>query len=337
MSSIMQARIQKFKKNRLGFVCFIVFIVLFILSISAEFIANDKPLLVKYDQHYYMPVLKAYPETHFGGVFETEADYRDPVVQQLIDEKGWAVWPILRYSYQTPNLNLAVPVPSPPTAENWLGTDDQGRDVLARVIYGLRISLLFGLALTLCASVIGIFVGAIQGYFGGWVDLIGQRILEIWGGLPTLFILMILVGMFTPSVYWLFLIMLLFGWTTLVGLVRAEFLRARNLDYIRASRALGVSDLRIIFRHILPNAMSSSLSQIPFILSANITALTALDFLGYGLPPDTASLGELLLQGKNNLHAPWLACAGFFSLALVLSLLIYIGEATRDAFDPRRQ
>ena len=336
MSPILHAHIQKFKKNRLGYFCFILFIFIFILSLGAKFIANDKPLLVKYDQHYYSPVLKTYPETTFGGVFETEADYRDPAVQKLIDEKGWAVWPILRYSYQTPNLNLAVPVPSPPTAENWLGTDDQGRDVLARVIYGLRISLLFGLALTLCASAIGIFVGAIQGYFGGWVDLIGQRILEIWGGLPTLFILMILVGMFTPSVYWLFLIMLLFGWTTLVGLVRAEFLRARNLDYIRASRALGVSDLRIIFRHILPNAMSSSLSQIPFILSANITALTALDFLGYGLPPDTASLGELLLQGKNNLHAPWLACAGFFSLALVLSLLIYIGEATRDAFDPRK-
>ena len=336
MSPILCARIQKFKKNRLGYFCFILFIFIFILSLGAKFIANDKPLLVKYDQHYYSPVLKTYPETTFGGVFETEADYRDPAVQQLIDEKGWAIWPVLRYSYQTPNLNLTVPVPSPPTAENWLGTDDQGRDVLARVIYGLRISLLFGLALTLCASAIGIFVGAIQGYFGGWVDLIGQRILEIWGGLPTLFILMILVGMFTPSVYWLFLIMLLFGWTTLVGLVRAEFLRARNLDYIRASRALGVSDLRIIFRHILPNAMSSSLSQIPFILSANITALTALDFLGYGLPPDTASLGELLLQGKNNLHAPWLACAGFFSLALVLSLLIYIGEATRDAFDPRK-
>lgn len=336
MSPIMQARLRKFKQNRLGFFCFILFLLIFILSLGAEFIANDKPLLVKYDQHYYSPTFKTYPETTFGGVFETEADYRDPVVQQLIDEKGWAIWPLLRYSYQTPNLDLAVPVPSPPSSENWLGTDDQGRDVLARVIYGLRISLLFGLALTLCASVIGIFIGAIQGYFGGWVDLIGQRILEIWGGLPTLFILMILVGMFTPSIYWLFLIMLLFGWTTLVGLVRAEFLRARNLDYIRASRALGMSDVRIIFRHILPNAMSSSLSQIPFILSANITALTALDFLGYGLPPDTASLGELLLQGKNNLHAPWLACAGFFSLALVLSLLIYIGEATRDAFDPRK-
>lgn len=337
MSPIMHARLEKFKQNRLGFGCFILFMALFVISISAEFIANDKPVLVKYDQHYYMPVFKAYPETTFGGVFETEADYRDPVVQQLIDEKGWAIWPILCFSYQTPNLDLAVPVPSPPTAQNWLGTDDQGRDVLARILYGLRISLLFGFALTLFAAFLGVVVGAIQGYYGGWVDLIGQRILEVWGGLPTLFMVIILVSLFTPSVYWLFLIMLIFGWTELVGIVRAEFLRARHLDYVQAARALGVSDLVIIFRHILPNAMSSSLSQLPFMLTANITALTALDFLGYGLPPDAASLGELLLQGKNNLDAPWLALSGFFTLALVLSLLIYIGEATRDAFDPRRQ
>ena len=337
MSPLMQARFKKFKKNRLGFSCFILFSLIFILSLGAEFIANDKPLLVKYDQHYYAPVLKTYSETTFGGVFESEADYRDPAVQQLIDAKGWAIWPILRYSYQTPNLDLAVPLPSPPTAQNWLGTDDQGRDVVARILYGLRISLLFGLALTLFASVIGIFIGAIQGYYGGWVDLIGQRILEVWGGLPTLFMIMILVSLFTPSVYWLFLIMLVFGWPALVGLVRAEFLRARNLDYVRAARSLGVRDGTIMFRHILPNAMSSSLSQLPFMLTANITALTALDFLGYGLPPDAASLGELLLQGKNNLNAPWLALSGFFTLALVLSLLIYIGEATRDAFDPRRQ
>ncbi|MBO3653688.1 ABC transporter permease [Acinetobacter bereziniae] len=337
MSPIMHARLEKFKQNRLGFGCFILFMALFVISISAEFIANDKPVLVKYDQHYYMPVFKAYPETTFGGVFETEADYRDPVVQQLIDEKGWAIWPILRFSYQTPNLDLAVPVPSPPTAQNWLGTDDQGRDVLARILYGLRISLLFGFALTLFAAFLGVVVGAIQGYYGGWIDLIGQRILEVWGGLPTLFMVIILVSLFTPSVYWLFLIMLIFGWTELVGIVRAEFLRARHLDYVQAARALGVSDLVIIFRHILPNVMSSSLSQLPFMLTANITALTALDFLGYGLPPDAASLGELLLQGKNNLDAPWLALSGFFTLALVLSLLIYIGEATRDAFDPRRQ
>ncbi len=337
MSPIMHARLEKFKQNRLGFGCFILFMALFVISISAEFIANDKPVLVKYDQHYYMPVFKAYPETTFGGVFETEADYRDPVVQQLIDEKGWAIWPILRFSYQTPNLDLAVPVPSPPTTQNWLGTDDQGRDVLARILYGLRISLLFGFALTLFAAFLGVVVGAIHGYYGGWIDLIGQRILEVWGGLPTLFMVIILVSLFTPSVYWLFLIMLIFGWTELVGIVRAEFLRARHLDYVQAARALGVSDLVIIFRHILPNVMSSSLSQLPFMLTANITALTALDFLGYGLPPDAASLGELLLQGKNNLDAPWLALSGFFTLALVLSLLIYIGEATRDAFDPRRQ
>ena len=285
----------------------------------------------------YFPVLKHYPETTFGGVFETETEYKDPVVQQLIQAKGWAMWPLIPYSYQTPNVDLTVPVPSPPTMKNWLGTDDQGRDVLARVLYGLRVSLLFGFILTFSSAVLGIVIGAIQGYYGGWVDLIGQRILEVWGGLPMLFMVMILVSMFSPNVYWLFLIMLLFSWTILVPLVRAEFLRARQLDYVRAARSLGVTNRAIIFRHILPNAISSSLSQLPFILTANITALTALDFLGYGLPPDAASLGELLLQGKNNLNAPWLALSGFFSLAIVLALLMYIGEALRDAFDPRRQ
>lgn len=336
MSPIMRARIQRFKKNRLGFFCFSLFSAIFMMTLVVELIANDKPILVQYNHAYYTPVFKVYPETTFGGVFETEADYKDPVVQELIKAKGWAIWPLIPYSYQTPNLELAVPVPSPPSRANWLGTDDQGRDVLARILYGLRVSLIFGLALTLFSSAIGVLVGAIQGYYGGWIDLIGQRVLEVWGGLPTLFMVMILVSMFTPSVYWLFLIMLIFGWPTLVGLVRAEFLRARNLDYVRAARALGVRDHTIMFRHILPNAMSSSLSQLPFMLTANITALTALDFLGYGLPPDAASLGELLLQGKNNLNAPWLALSGFFTLALVLSLLIYIGEATRDAFDPRQ-
>lgn len=336
MSPVMQQRFARFKQNRLGFICLIVFAVIFVLAIFSELIANDKPLVVKYQQSYYFPVIQSYPETTFGGVFETETDYKDPAVQQLIDRDGWALWPVIPFSYQTPNLELAVPVPSPPSQQNWLGTDDQGRDVLARILYGLRVSLLFGFALTLCAAFIGILIGALQGYYGGWVDLIGQRVLEVWGGLPMLFMVMILVSMFTPSVYWLFVIMLLFGWTALVGLVRAEFLRARNFDYVRAARALGVADRTIIFRHILPNAISSSLSQLPFILTANITALTALDFLGYGLPPDAASLGELLLQGKNNLNAPWLALSGFFTLALVLSLLIYVGEATRDAFDPRR-
>lgn len=336
MSPVMQQRLARFKQNRLGFICLIVFAVIFVLAIFSELIANDKPLVVKYQQSYYFPVIQSYPETTFGGIFETETDYKDPAVQQLIDRDGWALWPVIPFSYQTPNLELAVPVPSPPSQQNWLGTDDQGRDVLARILYGLRVSLLFGFALTLCAAFIGILIGAIQGYYGGWVDLIGQRVLEVWGGLPMLFMVMILVSMFTPSVYWLFVIMLLFGWTALVGLVRAEFLRARNFDYVRAARALGVADRTIIFRHILPNAISSSLSQLPFMLTANITALTALDFLGYGLPPDAASLGELLLQGKNNLNAPWLALSGFFTLALVLSLLIYVGEATRDAFDPRR-
>ncbi|MEQ1322593.1 ABC transporter permease [Acinetobacter soli] len=336
MSPVMQQRLARFKQNRLGFICLIVFAVIFVLAIFSELIANDKPLVVKYQQSYYFPVIQSYPETTFGGIFETETDYKDPAVQQLIDRDGWALWPVIPFSYQTPNLELAVPVPSPPSQQNWLGTDDQGRDVLARILYGLRVSLLFGFALTLCAAFIGILIGALQGYYGGWVDLIGQRVLEVWGGLPMLFMVMILVSMFTPSVYWLFVIMLLFGWTALVGLVRAEFLRARNFDYVRAARALGVTDRTIIFRHILPNAISSSLSQLPFMLTANITALTALDFLGYGLPPDAASLGELLLQGKNNLNAPWLALSGFFTLALVLSLLIYVGEATRDAFDPRR-
>ena len=336
MSPMIQARLQRFRQNRLGYCCFILFSLIFVLSLGANLIANEKPLLVKYQQALYFPVFKAYPETTFGGVFESEADYKDPVVQQLIDDHGWAIWPVIRYAAQTPNLDLAVPVPSAPTAQNWLGTDDQGRDVFARILYALRVSLLFGFALTLLSAVIGIFVGAIQGYYGGWIDLIGQRILEVWGGLPMLFMVMILVSIFTPNVYWLFLIMLFFGWTTLVNLVRAEFLRARNLDYVRAARALGVSDERIMVRHILPNAISSSLSQLPFMLTANITALAALDFLGLGLPADTASLGEILLQGKNNLDAPWLALAGFFTLAIVLSLLIYIGEAARDAFDPRQ-
>ena len=336
MSPMIQARLQRFRQNRLGYCCFILFSLIFVLSLGANLIANEKPLLVKYQQALYFPVFKVYPETTFGGVFESEADYKDPVVQQLIDDHGWAIWPVIRYAAQTPNLDLAMPVPSAPTAQNWLGTDDQGRDVFARILYALRVSLLFGFALTVLSAVIGIFVGAIQGYYGGWIDLIGQRILEVWGGLPMLFMVMILVSIFTPSVYWLFIIMLFFGWTTLVNLVRAEFLRARNLDYVRAARALGVSDARIMVRHILPNAISSSLSQLPFMLTANITALAALDFLGLGLPADTASLGEILLQGKNNLDAPWLALAGFFTLAIVLSLLIYIGEAARDAFDPRQ-
>lgn len=337
MSPMMKQRLARFKDNKLGMFCTCVFAIIFVICMSAELIANDRPILVSYKQHLYMPVFKSYPETTFGGVFETEADYKDPVVKALIERDGWMLNPPIPFSYDTPNLELTVPVPSAPTAQNLLGTDDQGRDVLARIIYGLRVSLLFGLCLTAVSAVLGISIGAIQGYYGGWIDLLGQRILEVWGGLPQLFMVIILVSMFTPSIFWLFMIMVFFGWTALVGLVRAEFLRARNFDYVRAARALGVSNHKIIFRHILPNAISSTLSQLPFLLTANITALTALDFLGYGLPPDAPSLGELLTQGKTYLSAPWLALAGFFTLAIVLSLLIYIGEATRDAFDPRQK
>lgn len=336
LSPVMQARLRRFRANRLGFWSFCLFMVVFALSLGVELIANDKPIAVRYQQHWYFPVLKSYPETQFGGVFETEADYRDPAVQALIRQNGAVYWPVIRFADQTANLDLAVPVPSPPSAQNWLGTDDQGRDVLARILYGLRVSILFGLGLTLAGSLIGIIVGALQGYYGGWVDLLGQRLLEVWGGLPQLFMIIILVSLFTPSVYWLFLIMLAFGWMGLVGYVRAEFLRARNLDYVRAARSLGTPDWAIMFKHILPNALSSSLSQLPFILTANISALTALDFLGYGLPPGSPSLGELMSQGKSNLDAPWLALSGFFTLTILLSLLIFIGEAARDAFDPRR-
>ena len=324
MSPVMQQRLARFKQNRLGFICLIVFAVIFVLAIFSELIANDKPLVVKYQQSYYFPVIQSYPETTFGGIFETETDYKDPAVQQLIDRDGWALWPVIPFSYQTPNLELAVPVPSPPSQQNWLGTDDQGRDVLARILYGLRVSLLFGFALTLCAAFIGILIGALQGYYGGWVDLIGQRVLEVWGGLPMLFMVMILVSMFTPSVYWLFVIMLLFGWTALVGLVRAEFLRARNFDYVRAARALGVADRTIIFRHILPNAISSSLSQLPFMLTANITALTALDFWAMVCLQMLHRWENCCYKGKIiSMHRGWRSLA--FTLALVLSLLIYVG------------
>lgn len=333
---VWQARIQRFKRNRLGVFSFILFGVIFLACMGANVIANDKPIAVKYQNHWYFPIVKAYPETTFGGVFETETNYQDPVVKALINADGYMIEPLIPFADQTPSVTRSVPFPAPPNAVNWLGTDDQGRDVLARVLYGLRVSLLFGLALTLAGSLIGIIVGAVQGYFGGWTDLVGQRLMEVWGGLPQLFMIIILVSLFSPSVFVLFGLMLLFGWMGLVGLVRAEFLRARNFDYVRSARAMGVRDSKIMFRHILPNAMSSSLSQLPFILTANITALTTLDYLGYGLPAGSPSLGELISQGKGNLDAPWLALAGFFSLTVVLSLLIFIGEALRDAFDPRQ-
>ena len=333
---VWQARIHRFRRNRLGFVSLIMFSLIFLACMGANLIANDKPILVNYQNHWYFPIVKSYPETTFGGVFETETNYQDPVVKDLINQHGYMIEPVIPFADQTPSVSRDVPFPAPPNAQNWLGTDDQGRDVLARVLYGLRVSLLFGLALTVAGSIIGIAVGAVQGYFGGWTDLVGQRLMEVWGGLPQLFMIIILVSLFSPSVFVLFGLMLLFGWMGLVGLVRAEFLRARNFDYVRAAKAMGVSDGKIMFRHILPNAMSSSLSQLPFILTANITALTTLDYLGYGLPAGSPSLGELISQGKDNLDSPWLALAGFFSLTIVLSLLIFIGEALRDAFDPRQ-
>ena len=333
---VWQARIHRFRRNRLGFVSLIMFSLIFLACMGANLIANDKPILVNYQNHWYFPIVKSYPETTFGGVFETETNYQDPVVKDLINQHGYMIEPVIPFADQTPSVSRDVPFPAPPNAQNWFGTDDQGRDVLARVLYGLRVSLLFGLALTVAGSIIGIAVGAVQGYFGGWTDLVGQRLMEVWGGLPQLFMIIILVSLFSPSVFVLFGLMLLFGWMGLVGLVRAEFLRARNFDYVRSAKAMGVSDAKIMFRHILPNAMSSSLSQLPFILTANITALTTLDYLGYGLPAGSPSLGELISQGKDNLDSPWLALAGFFSLTIVLSLLIFIGEALRDAFDPRQ-
>lgn len=333
---VWQTRIHRFRRNRLGFFSLIMFSLIFLACMGANLIANDKPILVNYQNHWYFPIVKSYPETTFGGVFETETNYQDPVVKDLINQHGYMIEPVIPFADQTPSVSRDVPFPAPPNAQNWLGTDDQGRDVLARVLYGLRVSLLFGLALTVAGSIIGIAIGAVQGYFGGWTDLVGQRLMEVWGGLPQLFMIIILVSLFSPSVFVLFGLMLLFGWMGLVGLVRAEFLRARNFDYVRSAKAMGVSDAKIMFRHILPNAMSSSLSQLPFILTANITALTTLDYLGYGLPAGSPSLGELISQGKDNLDSPWLALAGFFSLTIVLSLLIFIGEALRDAFDPRQ-
>lgn len=336
MTPLNARRWRQFKANRRGWWSLWIFLVLFGLTLIAEVIANDKPLLIRYDGEWYFPVLTVYPETTFGGDFLTEAEYRDPYIRDLIAEKGWALWPPIEFSYQTINYDLPQPAPAPPNPENWLGTDDQARDVLARLIYGFRLSVLFGLALTVLSSVIGVAVGAVQGYFGGWLDLAGQRVIEIWSGMPVLFVLIILASVVPPNFWWLLAIMMLFSWTTLVGVVRAEFLRARNFDYVRAARALGVSNRVIIWRHVLPNAMVATLTFLPFILTSGIVSLAALDFLGLGLPPGSPSLGELLLQGKNNLQAPWLGIVSFLTLAVSLSLLIFIGEAARDAFDPRK-
>jgi len=360
ISPLNRRRWQTFKANRRGYWSLWIFLILFVISLFAEFIANDKPILVEYEGQYYWPVFQAYPETDFGGVFETEADYRDPVVQELITEKGgWMLWPPIRFSYNTQNKNPPMAFPVKPTwlltdkdceqaAErgfhpcdstlewNWLGTDDQGRDVVARIIYGFRISVLFGLVLTIFSSIVGVAAGAVQGYFGGWTDLLFQRFIEIWTSVPQLYLLIIVAAVIEPNFWILLGILLAFSWVALVGVVRAEFLRARNFEYVTAARALGLPNIKIIFKHLLPNAMVATLTFMPFILNGSITTLTSLDFLGFGLPPGSPSLGELLAQGKDNLQAPWLGLTAFFVIAVMLSLLIFIGEAVRDALDPRK-
>ena len=360
VSPLNQRRWENFKRNQRGYLSLWLFLVLFIVSLFAEFIANDKPFLILVNGHAYFPAVVTYPETTFGGDFETAADYRDPYLQELIKKKGGTmIWPPIRYRYDTHNLDLPTPAPSPPTWRlseeqckpvvekkhlsgcrdleyNWLGTDDQGRDVVARLIYGFRISVLFGLILTIISSIIGVAAGAVQGYFGGWTDLIFQRVIEIWTSVPSLYLLLIISSVLVPGFWVLLGILLLFSWVSLVGLVRAEFLRGRNFEYIQAARALGVSNKTIMFRHLLPNAMVATMTFLPFIVSSSVMTLTALDFLGFGLPPGSPSLGELLSQGKANVQAPWLGFTGFFSVAIMLSLLIFIGEAARDAFDPRK-
>jgi microcin C transport system permease protein len=364
ISPLNRRRWENFKVNRRGYWSLWIFLVLFVISLFAEFIANDRPIFIHVNGQSYFPAVITYPDTAFAktpdpGLFGTAADYRDPYLMNLIKEQGgFVLWPPIRFSYNTQVSNPPSPFPSKPTwlltdkdcafaashnfgkcgelEYNWLGTDDGGRDVLARLIYGFRISVLFGLCLTIASSVIGVAAGAVQGYFGGWTDLLFQRFIEIWTSIPSLYLLLIISSVLVPGFFVLLGILLLFSWVALVGLVRAEFLRGRNFEYIQAARALGVSNWVIIFRHLLPNAMVATLTFLPFILSSSVMTLTALDFLGFGLPPGSPSLGELLSQGKANVQAPWLGFTGFFSIAIMLSLLIFIGEAVRDAFDPRK-
>lgn len=333
LSPVNQARWVRFRRNRRGYWSLWIFATLFILSLFSELLANDRPLIVHFQDRWYFPVAVDYSESDFGGPLATRADYQDPWLRQQL-ASGWTLWAPVRFGANAINYATTSPFPSPPSAQNWLGTDANGGDVLARILYGTRISLLFGLMLTLSSSVIGVLAGAVQGYYGGKVDLWGQRFIEVWSGMPTLFLIILLSSVVQPGFWWLLAITVLFGWMSLVGVVRAEFLRTRNFDYIRAAQALGVSDRAIMWRHMLPNAMVATLTFLPFILCGSITTLTSLDFLGFGLPLGSPSLGELLLQGKNNLQAPWLGITAFFSLAILLSLLIFIGEAVRDAFDP---
>ena len=336
MSPLNRRRLANFRANRRGWYAFWIFLVLFGLSLVSEFIANERPILFAKGGELYMPVLFTYTEESLGGELPTEADYRDAYVQALITEDaGWMLWPPIRYSQATIDWRLDV-TPSPPSAEHWLGTESLGRDIVAQLLYGFRLSVLFGLSLTLMSSIIGITVGALQGYFGGLVDLIGQRFVEIWAGLPLLFLMIILASLIEPNFFWLLALLTLFGWMALVGVVRAEFLRARNFEFVRAARALGVSNRRIIIRHVLPNAMVAALTYLPFLLNGSIATLTALDFLGFGMPYESPSLGRLLGAAQSNLQAPWIAISVFLTIATLLTLLIFIGEAVRDALDPRR-
>ncbi|RZI68977.1 MAG: ABC transporter permease [Pseudomonas sp.] len=331
-----QRRIANFKANRRGWWSLWLFVALLVICLCGELIANDKPLIVRYQGELYFPALHQYLETDFGGELPFEPDYSSDYVRKLIvDKGGWMLFAPIPFSYDTVNYELREPSPSPPSARNWLGTDDQARDVMARVLFGTRVSILFALALTAISTVIGVFAGAIQGYYGGLADLIGQRLQEVWSGLPVLYLLIILSGFVEPDFGWLLGIMSLFSWLALVDVVRAEFLRGRNLEYVKAARALGLSDGALMWRHILPNAMTSTLTYLPFIVTGAIATLTALDFLGFGMPAESASLGELIGQAKRNLQAPWLGVTAFCALALILTLLVFIGEACRDAFDPR--
>ncbi len=335
LSPLTRRRLRNFRANKRGYWSLWIFLALLVVTLPAEFLANDKPLVLRYKGELYFPVLVAYPESTFGG-FLAETDYRDDFIRKEVEDNGWMVWPPLRYSYTTVNKNPPTAAPSPPSGENPLGTDDQSRDVLARVIYGFRISVLFGVTLTFFSTIIGVLAGAVQGYFGGLTDLLFQRFIEIWSNLPILYILIILASIVEPNFWWLLAILLAFEWMSLTAVVRAEFLRARNFDYVRAARALGVGNVSIMLRHVLPNALVATLTFVPFLLNGSITILTALDFLGFGLPPGSPSLGELLAQGKTNVQAPWLGLTGFAVLATMLSLLIFIGEAVRDAFDPKK-
>lgn len=337
LSALNQRRLKVFQRNKRAYWAFVLFCLLFVVTLFSELIANDKPLIVNYKNTYLFPIVQTYNDTFFGGDFETEADYKDPFIVKEINDNGWMIMPLIPFSYNTVDYDLRLPTPTPPSSEHWLGTDDEGRDILARLLYGIRLSLFFAVTLTFLSSIIGIFAGAVQGYFGGKTDIIMQRFQEIWDALPQLFLLIIVASVFVPSFGTLLLIMLLFSWTSLVSVVRAEFLRTRNFEFVKAAKALGVGNVRIILRHILPNAVVATITYVPFLIAEAIVALTALDFLGLGLSQEYPSLGDLVRQGKDNLQAPWIGLTIFVVLSFLLTLLIFIGEGVRDAFNPRKE